>query len=41
MIGANVFLTKSVPPYTKVMIEAPRLQMIREAERGEVRDWEI
>jgi serine O-acetyltransferase len=41
VIGANVFLTRSVPPYTKVMIEPPKLQMIREAERAASRDWEI
>jgi serine O-acetyltransferase len=41
VIGANVWLAESVPPYTKVVIEPPRLQMIQEAERDGNRDWEI
>ena len=41
VIGANVWLAESVPPYTKVLIEPPRLQLIRKDERAEARDWEI
>ena len=41
VIGANVRLAESVPPYTKVVMEPPRLQMIQEAERDGVHDWAI
>jgi serine O-acetyltransferase len=41
VIGASVWLTKSVPPYTKVMIEPPKLQIINRPEENGVLDWEI
>lgn len=41
VIGANVWLTESVPPYTKVVREPPRLQIIQAAERDGAPDWQI
>jgi serine O-acetyltransferase len=43
VIGANVWLARSVPPYTKVMIEPPRLQIIQEKDREleAAHDWQI
>jgi serine O-acetyltransferase len=40
VIGANVWLAESVHPYTKVLIEPPQLQLLREDERAEAGDWE-
>ncbi len=39
VIGANVWLARSVPPFTKVMIEPPELQIIQESDRTGAHDW--
>ncbi len=44
VIGGNVWLTSSVPPCSKVQIEAPRLQVQRDAEcedRAEQLHWDV
>jgi serine O-acetyltransferase len=45
VIGGNVWLTEPVPPFSKVQIESPRLQMRQDAGRDETRErqlhWDI